>query len=251
MNDVLLKSYLKSLRLPTMAREHQAAARQITEENGTCLDYLQLLAEWEVNERSQKAAVRRLKEARFPVERDLSDFDFSAVPSLPRQTILELARGDYIEKRECVVFLGPPGVGKTHLAIALGREACRKGSRVAFFTASGLATLYAEAREERELRTLQRTIQRRNLIIIDELGYVPLTQGAAQNLFDFFSMCYEQTSILVTTNLPFAQWPEVFGDERLTGALLDRLTHRMHAFAIDGDSYRLKENQRRKEATCQ
>lgn len=246
MSDVLLKSYLKELRLPCMVRECQKVARQVGDENGSHLDFLRVLAERELQERHRKATARRLKEARFPVERDLADFDFAAIPTLPSRRVLELSKGSYIEKRECVVFLGPPGVGKTHLAIALGRDACRQGHRAAFFTASGLATLYAEAREERELQTLQRTIAKRDLIIVDELGYVPLTQGAAQNLFDFFSQCHERTSVIVTTNLPFSAWPEVFGDERLTGALLDRLTHRVHAFEIEGESYRLKSRQRRK-----
>jgi DNA replication protein DnaC len=133
-----------------------------------------------------------------------------------------------------------PGVGKTHLAIGLGREACRRGHRVRFFTATQLATIYAEAREERTVQKLERTIDRRDLIVIDELGYVPLGQNASENLFGFFSRCYERTTLIVTTNLPFSEWPQIFGDERLTGAILDRLTHRVHVFEMDGESYRLK-----------
>jgi len=137
------------------------------------------------------------------------------------------------------VFLGAPGVGKTHLTIALGREACARGLRVKFHTATGLATEYAEAREERTVLKLERAIERRDLIILDELGYVPLGQNGAENLFGFFSKCYERTSVIVTTNLPFSQWPQIFGDERLTGALLDRLTHRVHVIEMKGKSYRL------------
>ena len=136
---------------------------------------------------------------------------------------------------------------KTHLAIALGREACRRGYRVGFYTATGLATTYAEAREERHLQKLERAIDKRDLIIVDELGYVPLGQGAAENLFGFFSQCYERTSLIVTTNLPFSQWPQIFGDERLTGALLDRLTHRVHIVEMQGESYRLKKSKKQKE----
>ena len=138
-------------------------------------------------------------------------------------------------------------MGKTHLAVALGREACRRNHRVKFFTAGGLATAYAEAREERHLQRLENHIRNRHLIIVDELGYVPLGQGASENLFGFFSQCYERTSVIITTNLPFGQWTEIFGDERLTGALLDRLTHRIHIVDIQGDSYRLKASLREQE----
>ena len=131
-------------------------------------------------------------------------------------------------------------MGKTHLAIALAQEACRRGKRVKFFTATGLATAYAEAREERHVQRLESHVQRRHLIIVDELGYVPLGQGAAENLFNFFSICYERVSVMVTTNLPFSEWPQVFGDERLAGALIDRLTHHVHVVEIQGESYRLR-----------
>ena len=134
-----------------------------------------------------------------------------------------------------------------HLAIGLGQAACHKGYRVQFFTATGLATTYAEAREERHLQKLERAIDKRDLIIVDELGYVPLGQGAAENLFGFFSQCYERTSLIVTTNLPFSEWPQIFGDERLTGALLDRLTHRVHIVEMQGESYRLKKSKKQKE----
>jgi DNA replication protein DnaC len=246
MNETLLKSYLKELKLSTMVQEYKSAVKFTTGDNGSYTDFLGYLAEREVQERRSRATERKLKEAKFPVERDLAEFKWESTPSISRQQIIELAKGEYIKAKEPVVFLGPPGVGKTHLAIALGREACRLGYRVAFYTASGLATIYAEAREDKELRALQRTIERRNLIIIAELGYVPLQLGAAQNLFDFFSQCYERTSVIVTTNLPFSSWPEVFGDERLTGALLDRLTHKVHAFSIEGESYRLKSRRKKK-----
>lgn len=245
-STVLLESYLKELRLPTMAREYENLARQCGQENRGYAEFLQDLLEREVHERQRKSMDRSLRQAGFPAEKELGTFDFKAIPKVGKQRIIDLAGGGYIERRECIVFIGPPGVGKTHLAIALGREACRQGRRVQFFTATGLATNYAEAREERAVLKLERAIERRDLIVIDELGYVPLGQGGAENLFGFFSRCYERTSVIVTTNLPFSQWPQVFGDERLTGALLDRLTHRVHVIEMKGESYRLKQGNKKK-----
>ncbi len=246
-SNVLLDSYLKALRLPTFLAEYEQMARQCGKENKAYDEFLLLLAEREVRTREQNAMTRRLREAAFPAEKELSEFEFSAVPKLNKKRILDLSRCEYLEKKENIVFVGPPGVGKSHLAVALGREACRRGKRVKFFTACGLATAYTEARAEREVRRLEGHIRNRHLVIVDELGYVPLGQGASENLFNFFSQCYERTSVIVTTNLPFSEWPQVFGEERMAGALLDRLTHRVHVVEIDADSYRLRDSLRRKE----
>ena len=158
-----------------------------------------------------------------------------------------MARCQFVEQRANLVLNGAPGVGKTHLAIAIGREACRLGHKVRFFTASGLVNTYIEAREERQILRLEKQICRNDLIVIDELGYIPLDRTGAEHLFGFFSQCYEQTSLIITTNLPFADWPQIFAeDERLAGALLDRLTHHVHILDITGDSYRLKDSLKKK-----
>jgi len=245
-SHVLLESCCKSLKLPTVLREYGRLARQCGEENRGYAAFLQNVLELEVEQRRIKAMARRIKEAGFPAEKELSQFDFRAIPKVNKKRVLDLFTCEFIRKRECGVFVGQPGVGKTHLAIALGREACRRGLRVKWFTATGLATEYAEAREERVVLKLERAIERRDLIVIDELGYVPLGQNGAENLFGFFSKCYERISVVLTTNLPFSQWPQVFGDERLTGALLDRLTHRVQVVEMKGESYRLTGGRKRK-----
>jgi DNA replication protein DnaC len=240
-NTLLLESYLKTLRLPMMLAEYPGVVRQCAEKDATYDLFLEHLAELEVNSRATKATERRLKQARFPMAKELSEFDFSAVPKLNKAKILELARCEFIDERANLVFLSAPGTGKSHLAVAIGREACRCGHRVKFFTAAGLANLYREAWDERQILRFEAGLRRLDAIVVDELGYVPLDKAGAEHLFGFFSQCYERTSLIITTNLPFAEWPTTFaGDERLTGALLDRLTHRVHIVEIKGDSYRLK-----------
>lgn len=244
--QLLLNSYLKTLRLPTFLREYPAVARQCAEKDAPYDLFLQQLAELEVQNRQAQGILRRIKQAAFPVAKELSDFDFSTVPKLNKKKVLDLARCQFVEQRANLVLNGAPGVGKTHLAIAIGREACRRGHKVRFFTASGLVNTYIEAREERQVLRLEKQVCRNDLIIIDELGYIPLDRSGAEHLFGFFSQCYEQTSLVVTTNLPFAEWPQIFAeDERLAGALLDRLTHHVHILDITGDSYRLKASLKR------
>ena len=238
---LLLNSYLKSLKLPTMRAEYKSIARKCSQANAAYEDFLQQLAELEVQHRTAAAIERRLRQAEFPMVKEMSSYKFVDVPKLNKKYVLDLARCQFIESKTNIVLTGSPGVGKTHLAIAFGREACRRGYKVKFFTASKLVNTYIEARQERTILKLEKNISRCDLIIIDEVGYIPLDRIGAEHLFGFFSRCYEMTSLIVTTNLPFADWPQIFAeDERLAGALLDRLTHHVHILEIIANSFRLK-----------
>jgi DNA replication protein DnaC len=243
----LLRGHLKTLRLPTMLSEYLEVSRQCLAEESTYPEFLERLTEREWLARQNKSINRRLRQAGFPGPKELADFDFLSVPRLNKKRVLDLAKCAFIKERSNVVLLGAPGVGKTHLAIALGREACRKGFRVKFFTGSGLVNTYLEAREQKTILRLEAQIAKCDAVVIDELGYIPMDKVGAEHLFGFFSLCYERTSLVITTNLPFADWPRIFGgDERLAGALIDRLTHRINLLEILGDSYRFHSSLRKK-----
>lgn len=244
-STVLLKHHLKALRLPTVLSECEKVAQRCAADNVDHLGYLQQLCELELVDRERRAAERRLKAARFPTVKTLEDFDFAAQPSLNKVLVAELMRGGFIEQRESVILLGNPGTGKTHLAIALAVEACRRGQRVRFFRVTELITQLLEAREERLLLRLKAQLARLDLLVLDELGYVPASKVGAELLFDVISTAYERTSVIVTTNLPFEQWTEVLGSQRLVGATLDRLTHRCHLLEASGESFRLQDAKRR------
>ena len=189
-----------------------------------------------------RRADRRIKAARFPATKSLDTFDFLAMPLVNKLLVMQLARCEYVDRRENVIAIGNSGTGKTHVALSLGLAACQRGLSVGFATAASLVHELIEARDERRLLNLQKKLARLKLPIIDELGFVPLSKTGAELLFEVFSQRYERGSILVTTNLPFDEWTEVFGSERLTGALLDRLTHRVHILEMNGESYRLKQS---------
>ena len=193
-------------------------------------------------DRHHRMVDRRIKAARFPATKSLDTFDFLAIPSVNKHLVMQLARCEYVDRRENVIAIGNSGTGKTHVALGLGLAACQRGLSVGFTTAASLVHELIEARDERRLLNLQKKLARLKLLIIDELGFVPLSKIGAELLFEVFSQRYERGSILVTTNLPFDEWTEVFGSERLTGALLDRLTHRVHILELNGQSYRLKQS---------
>jgi DNA replication protein DnaC len=242
--QVLLAHHLKALKLPTFLREHDKLARQCAAEGADHLRYLLRLAELELIEREGRMVERRIRAAHFPTVKSLDSFDFLAMPSLNKALVLELARGDYIERRENVIALGNSGTGKTH--IGLGLAACQRGLSVGFTTAAALVHELLEARDEKRLLRLQKQLAGYRLLIIDELGFVPLSKSGAELLFEVFSQRYERGSTLVTSNLPFDEWTEILGSERLTGALLDRLTHHVHILEMNGESYRLAQSKRRR-----
>jgi len=244
-STVLLKHHLKALKLPAFHAECEKAAARCATENVDHLGFLLQLSELELIQREKRASERRLKAARFPNPKTLEDFQFEAQPSINRMLLGELLRGEYIEKREAVIFVGNPGTGKTHLATALGMAACQQGKRVRFWRVTELITQLMEAREERLLARMKTQLAKLDVMILDELGYVPASKLGSELLFDVISTAYERTSVIVTTNLPFEQWTEVLGSERLTGAVLDRLTHRCHILESTGESYRLKDARRR------
>jgi DNA replication protein DnaC len=240
--QILLAHHLKTLKLPTFLREYDKLARRCASEGTDHVRYLLRLTELELIDRERRMVERRIKAARFPTVKSLDSFKFSAIPSLNKGLTLELARGEYIDRRENVIALGPSGTGKTHVALGLGLSACQKGLAVGFITAAALVHELMEARDDKQLLRLQRRLAKLKLLIIDELGFVPLSKTGAELLFEVFSQRYEQGSILVTSNLPFDEWTEVFGSERLTGALLDRLTHHVHILEMNGESYRLRQS---------
>ena len=239
-STLLLEHHLKELKLPSFLREYGKMAAQCAAENVDHPQYLLRLAELELIDRHQRMVERRIRAARFPAVKSLDSFDFPAIPSVNKALVMELARCEYVQRRENVIAIGTSGAGKTHIALGLGLAACQKGMSLGFTTAAALVHELMEARDERRLLNLQRQLSRLRLLIIDELAFVPLSPTGAELLFEVFSQRYERGSIMVTTNLPFDEWTEVFGSERLTGALLDRLTHHVHILEMNGDSYRLK-----------
>ena len=246
--QVLLAHHLKTLKLPTFLREYDKLARQCATEGADHVRYLVRLTELELIDRERRMVERRIRQARFPAVKSLDSFDFKAIASLNKMLVLELARCEYVERRENIIALGNSGTGKTHIALGLGLAACQKGLSVGFLTAAALVHELMEARDEKRLLRLQKQLAKYHLLIIDELGFVPLSKTGAELLFEVFSQRYERGSILVTSNLPFDEWTEIFGSERLTGALLDRLTHHVHILEMNGESYRLNQSQKRRKS---
>jgi DNA replication protein DnaC len=234
--------YLKQLRLARMARECEAVAREAEQRGLGYLGFLQALLEGELQSRHEQQLRQRLKAAAFPYQKRLEDFDFSLVPGLSKTRLLQLAQGAFLSAHDNVLLIGPSGIGKTHVLMGLGRALCLAGYRVLFRSAVTLATELEVAHKELRLPRLLTHYRRFDLVLVDELGYLPFAKQTAELLFQFFSDRYERASVAITSNLAFAQWTQVFGNEHMTVALLDRLVHRSHVLLMEGESFRFRQS---------
>lgn len=239
--NLRLENYLRQLRLPTFVKYYAQFAADAAQNNHDPVRFLLALAEQEVNQRQQNMLQQRIKQAHFPVLKEIADFDFACLPTLNKPQILDLTRGEYIRQKRSLIFIGNPGLGKSHLAIGLALAACRQGQRVRFWTAAGLVNELLQAQDEHRLHRMIAATLKLDLVVLDELGFIPFSQNGAQALFTFCSELYERLALIITTNLKFASWVQVFGDERLTAALLDRLTHHAHIIELLGESYRFRQ----------
>jgi DNA replication protein DnaC len=225
-----------------MLSEYAKLSREAAEKDESYESYLLKLSELEVNQRSANAIAARIKNAGFPVLKDLETFDFTLVPGISKQKVLELSRGQWIEQKSNLCCIGNSGTGKTHLAVALGQAACRTGKRVKFYTAQALVNQLEEAQKNYRLERVLAMLGKVDLLIVDELGYISFSRSGAELLFQVFADRYERGSILITSNLPFSEWNQIFQGDRMTAALLDRLTHRCTIFEMNGESYRFRES---------
>jgi DNA replication protein DnaC len=244
-STVLLEHHLKQLKLPTMLKEYPLLAKSCSQEKCDYPTYLLRLCEKESADRQRRAMDRRIQSAKFPLLKTIDSFDFAAQKSVNEPLVRELLRCEFVDNHENVLLIGNSGTGKTHLATALGFAACCQGYNVRFFGCTALVTQLLEAREDRQLQRFLAQLGRHNLLILDELGYVPFSKAGSELLFEVVSRAYERQSLIITTNLPFENWTEVCGSERLTGAMLDRLTHKVHIIEANGASFRLEQSRQR------
>lgn len=239
--ELLLSHYLKQLRLPSVARHYTAMARDAEDKNLGYEEYLLALLEQESHAREESNRQQRLKRAAFPTQKTLDTFEFHLMPSLSKTKVLTLSKGEFVEKHENVLLVGNSGTGKSHIATALGVELIQQGYKIRFVTAHALVEELLLAKEEHRLMNFEKQWLKYDAVICDELGYVPFTKMGAELLFQFFSERHERGSLIVTSNLDFGDWIQIFGDEKMTAALLDRLTHRAHILLMNGDSYRFRQ----------
>ncbi|MBP2370414.1 DNA replication protein DnaC [Pseudonocardia parietis] len=228
------------LKTPTIARVWDDLAAQARDLNWSHEEYLTAVLERQVADRESAGTTMRIRTAHFPAVKTLEEFNLDHLPSLRRDLLAHLATGTFVAKAENVILLGPPGIGKTHLAIGIGVKATQSGHSVLFNTAGNWITRLAAAHQAGQLEAELRKIRRYKLIIIDEVGYIPFDHDAANLFFQLIASRYEQGSVMVTSNLPFGRWGEVFGDEIVAAAMIDRLVHHAEVLTLSGDSYRTR-----------
>jgi DNA replication protein DnaC len=239
--EIVLKENLKALNLSHMSAHLGSLVRQARENGTSHEEFLLALSEVELQMRAENRLKRKLKEAKFPLLKTLEQFDYKSAPELDKRLIRELESGEYLREHRNIIFAGKSGTGKTHLATGLGVAACRQGIGTRFVNGCGLSNELLEAQSERRLSRVIQKYARYGLVVVDELGYVPFSKESAELLFQVLAERHERGSVIITTNLGFADWTQVFGDATLTAALLDRLTHKAHIIPCPWDSYRLKE----------
>lgn len=241
--EAVISEHLRGLRMPGAAKEYQSLARQARDGGWEYEEFLRQVLEAEIRSRQERTSARRLQEARFPDIKTMDQLDWDAIKGISRPKLLELTSCSYLERAEDIILAGPIGTGKTHIAIALGVEAARRRFKVSFTRAAELVRMLLEARDERLLGRLHRRLEKDDLLIIDELGFVPFDRAGGELLFNLLSERYERRSTMITTNLAFSEWVQVFGDAKLTTALLDRLGHHSHILTTKGISYRSRNRQ--------
>jgi len=247
-HQALLESYLRQLRLPTFAQNYQVYAQDAARTDLPYERFLLALCEAKVAAREAHRIERAVAAAKIPVIKELATYDFSAVENISKQKVLELAQGGYIARAETIILIGNPGLGKTHIATSLALAACRQGKRVRFYSVASLINDLQAAQKDLRLSRFTAHFTKLDLLVLDELGFVPFAGEGAKLLFQLCSDLHERVSIILTTNLRFADWNSIFGDERMTAALLDRLTFKSHILEFVGESYRFQSRMQQEDA---
>jgi DNA replication protein DnaC len=244
-----IREYAKQLHLPIVGGQFSKLAEEAIQQKQGHVAFLEVLLRTELEERERNAIARRIQEAKFPKVKTLEEFKFEEVPHIPAAQIRSLAEGGYLARSEPIIFVGDTGTGKTHLASGLGVEACRQRKRVRFTTAAELVNELMEAKNKSELNRITGRWTRYELIVIDEMAYVAISESAAEMLFQVISRRAEKAAVILTTNLPFSEWTTMFPNARLCKAMLDRLTDQAHIIDTGDESYRFRRSLEKKRGT--